>query len=70
MPKLAYLTRTGEHSQAHLDGLNLSRAWMLRGVADALTPRPVAAALAAQPGIGDNLGQSASDKMHFFADSG
>lgn len=40
IPRLTPLTPTdrSDGKLAHLDGLNLSRAWMLRGIASALHP--------------------------------
>jgi hypothetical protein len=37
--KPAEVTNRADPKLAHLDGLNLSRAWMLRGIAQALDPR-------------------------------
>jgi hypothetical protein len=56
----------GDAKLAHLDGLNLSRAWMLQGIADALDPTdPRCSALLSAAAAHQLAGIAAVDGQHY-----
>ena len=66
----AFVSDRSDGKIAHLDGLNLSRAWCWRGLADALPPEAAARALAAADShLDSSLPQLSADYMgeHWLA---